>query len=420
MLELTPEQLEAVTAALHPTRPVISISGPAGVGKSTVLAEVARQNTTAAVLAPTNKAALVLREKGITRASTIHSILYSPAEVHRYKKDAEDKVINQQDTAGNVHRDSNGQPIPEILRTDITFDLRQDEPGSLPNTAYIDESSMLSETVLSDLHATFKNVVLLGDKFQLPPVKSKDVFTVHPPTYELRTILRQALDNPILAYATQLRQEPNLTPTFDDYYLRGSTFNNKHLFETIVDKECQAICFSNRLRHIVNDKIRAVKALPAHQLKAGEQLVALDNVRVTIDQRNTLKFYNGEILTLAEDSPPGGECKFYTPVNLTFTNGKNHRIWPFWVPGFWQEYESVAWKNNIYRMRQQGTLYGTPLLADSAYALTAHKAQGSEWPNVAVFHQSASLDRAFGGLMHRRWLYTAITRAKNRCLLVEC
>lgn len=420
MVDLTPEQQEAVTAALHPTRPVISISGPAGVGKSTVLAEVARQSPTAAVLAPTNKAALVLREKGITRATTIHSLLYTPSEINRHRTDASGATVFQKDADGKEILDLSGKPIPEISTTDVAFDLRHDGDGALPSTAFVDESSMLSETTLADLHATFKNVVLLGDKFQLPPVKSKDVFTLHPPTYELRTILRQALDNPILAYANALRTEGLVAPALDEFHLKASRFNHPKLYESIIANECQAICFSNRLRHIVNSNIRSAKGLPPFQLKAGEALVSLDNVRITVDQRTQLKFYNGEILTLAEDSPDGRECKFYHPVPLTFTNGKTHRCWPFWTDGFWDEFESPRWTNTIYRMRQRGELYGMPLLADNAYALTAHKAQGSEWNNVVVFHQSRALEKAFGGLMHRRWLYTAITRAKNRCLLVDC
>lgn len=419
-MELTAEQQEAVTAALNPTRPVISISGPAGAGKSTVLAEVSKQHPTAAILAPTNKAALVLREKGIARATTIHSLLYTPTEINKFRKTIDDEVVYQKDKDGNNLVDLNNQPIPEIHSQDVSFDLRQDEENAFPNTAFVDESSMLSETVLSDLHATFKNVVLIGDKFQLPPVKSKDIFSIHPPTYELKTILRQALDNPVLAYATQIRTTTDLTPVTDSHHLKTAPFSHSKLYESIVLNDCQAICFSNRLRHIINFNIRAVKQLPPYQLKAGETLVALDNIRLTVDGRPTLKFYNGEILTLAEDSQPGKDCQLYNPVPLKFSNGKTHRVWPFWMLNFWEEMESPRWTNTIYRMRQQGQLYGQPLLSDHACCLTAHKAQGSEWPNVAVFHQHAALSRSFSPVMHRRWLYTSVTRAKSRCLLVEC
>ncbi|WP_457628453.1 AAA family ATPase [Persephonella sp.] len=47
-----------------------------------------------------------------------------------------------------------------------------------------------------------------------------------------------------------------------------------------------------------------------------------------------------------------------------------------------------------------------------AYAMTVHKAQGSEWDNVAVVFDTASYP-----LLSRYWLYTALTRARNRCFL---
>ena len=47
-----------------------------------------------------------------------------------------------------------------------------------------------------------------------------------------------------------------------------------------------------------------------------------------------------------------------------------------------------------------------------AYAMTVHKAQGSEWENVAVVFDTASYP-----LLSRYWLYTALTRAKDKCFL---
>ena len=51
---------------------------------------------------------------------------------------------------------------------------------------------------------------------------------------------------------------------------------------------------------------------------------------------------------------------------------------------------------------------------DYGYVLTAHKAQGSEWPAVAVVNESFVF-----GEMARRWLYTAITRASERLTIVK-
>jgi exodeoxyribonuclease V alpha subunit len=48
-----------------------------------------------------------------------------------------------------------------------------------------------------------------------------------------------------------------------------------------------------------------------------------------------------------------------------------------------------------------------------AYAITAHKSQGSEWMHTAV-----AFDDSAGPLLSREWLYTAVTRAKDSLLLV--
>ena len=50
-----------------------------------------------------------------------------------------------------------------------------------------------------------------------------------------------------------------------------------------------------------------------------------------------------------------------------------------------------------------------------AYAITCHKAQGSEWDKVLVHEEGFP----FSEEEHRRWLYTAVTRAKNKLVLVK-
>ena len=49
-----------------------------------------------------------------------------------------------------------------------------------------------------------------------------------------------------------------------------------------------------------------------------------------------------------------------------------------------------------------------------AYAITCHKAQGSEFDYVIVFDESWAF-----GEERRRWLYTAVTRAKEKLIIVR-
>jgi superfamily I DNA/RNA helicase len=53
---------------------------------------------------------------------------------------------------------------------------------------------------------------------------------------------------------------------------------------------------------------------------------------------------------------------------------------------------------------------------DFGYAITVHKAQGSQWPNVMVFDESEVFEQDA-----KRWLYTALTRASNTVtVLTRC
>uniref|UniRef100_UPI0035D076B3 ATP-binding domain-containing protein n=1 Tax=Bartonella sp. MU70NMGDW TaxID=3243561 RepID=UPI0035D076B3 len=51
---------------------------------------------------------------------------------------------------------------------------------------------------------------------------------------------------------------------------------------------------------------------------------------------------------------------------------------------------------------------------DYGYALTVHKAQGSQWNNVVLFDESFAFRE-----MYARWLYTGITRAAERLMIVR-
>ena len=50
-----------------------------------------------------------------------------------------------------------------------------------------------------------------------------------------------------------------------------------------------------------------------------------------------------------------------------------------------------------------------------AYAITTHKAQGSEWDKVLVVEERFPFDKE----EHIKWLYTAITRAKERLVIIR-
>ena len=186
---------------------------------------------TLAILAPTNKAASVIRQQGVA-ATTIHRILYSPIYDPEYEKIADwlngkqDKPIIDGLTDDALKRAESffktNKSIPGALAVAglrgsdfITGWKRREEPLDI---GFVDESSMLDEKQLSDLRDIFSTLILFGDPAQLAPVGNlgKMVFDDIDDTrkIELHRIHRQEFDNPILDLAHTLA-DPDIT--FNDF-----------------------------------------------------------------------------------------------------------------------------------------------------------------------------------------------------------
>ena len=157
---------------------VFRVFGYAGVGKTTLarhIAEGARGET--AFAAFTGKAALVMRSKGCAGATTIHALIYRASE------------------------GAEGAP---------NFTLNADGPASKAGLIVIDECSMVDAELARDLLSFGKPILVLGDPFQLPPVKGGGFFTEGAPDVMLTHIHRQAQDNPIIRLSEIVRSGGDL------------------------------------------------------------------------------------------------------------------------------------------------------------------------------------------------------------------
>jgi len=175
--EWTREQAEAIDRVGRWLKdgdpPVFRLFGYAGVGKTTLarhVAEAAAGET--AFAAFTGKAAMVMRAHGCWDATTIHALIYRASE------------------------GADGAP---------TFTLNEDGPASRASLIVIDECSMVDAELARDLLSFGKPILVLGDPFQLPPVKGGGYFTEHAPDVMLTQIHRQAEDNPIIRLSQIVR-----------------------------------------------------------------------------------------------------------------------------------------------------------------------------------------------------------------------
>lgn len=334
----------------QPRKQCLTLGGFAGTGKTTLVSALLEAKVAhIGVVAPTGKAAEVLRRKGVACAETIHSFLY------------------------------NFQG--EDLETGELQFLRKEETAR-PQLLICDESSMVPLPIYQDLLATGLRILWVGDHGQLEPV-GEDAGLMRNPEIRLETIHRQAANSPILAYAHHVRMggEP--------YAAAGDALNiaaiegidrgyADPLWLCAFD---QILTAFNRTRVFLNMQIRAAAGYGAQRLVEGEKVIVLQNKR-------DKGLFNGSIVTVERihrDRPDAWE------VTLRTDDGRTPHV--------------ELWKGHFHKEKR---VVGTPknvVIADYGYAITCHKSQGSEWDRILVIEEPSD------HWSMARWRYTAATRA---------
>lgn len=359
------EAIEAVEAWLKTPkaeRPqVFRLFGYAGTGKTTIARHLAEQQSGSVCYAAfTGKAALMMRRNGCVGASTIHSLIYTAVE----KKDGS-----------------------------VEFEWDADSAASTASLIVIDECSMVDEELGDDLLKYGVPILVLGDPAQLPPVKSAGFFTEAEPDIMLTEIHRQAEGNPIIQLATKVRLGE---PIEHGEYGDTRVIQRGILTLDEVAEADQVIVGKNVTRHAYNARIRKHLGRSSPMPEEGDKLVCLRNDK-------SVGIFNGGIF---EVNKVGIRRAQKGKISLKIVSEDFPDRAPFAVQVlrefFFGGIEDLHWKD--LKHSQQ---------FDFGYALTCHKAQGSQWPHVIVYDESGIFrDDA------RRWLYTAITRAQEKLTLV--
>ena len=161
--------------------PVFKLGGYAGSGKTTLAAHLAKSGMfgKTAMLAPTNKAAEVLRRKGIS-ATTCHSFLYGRAMGGGAEKASAvvkelDRVIAD-DGADSLKAAELRKKLAKLAEDNGMLFVPKGSSDLDPETLIIDEASMLGEDLMEHLRERGKRILLVGDPGQLPPVKREAAF----------------------------------------------------------------------------------------------------------------------------------------------------------------------------------------------------------------------------------------------------
>lgn len=398
---------------------VFRLFGYAGTGKTTLAKHLAESAGRVGFATFTGKAAHVLRSKGCLGAQTIHSLIYQPRERGTFRLDDLKKqleALQESLMEEAAERRAEGQDVPAnfISSNDNVRDLQRQiieesksnrkplfelkaETSALRemDLLVVDECSMVGDEMAHDLLSFGVKILVLGDPMQLPPISGSGFFVNAKPDVLLTEIHRQAEGNPIIALATRIRNGHALT--IGKY---GQT-EIIHRSEAAGRREelylghDQILVGTNKMRRGINDECRKLLGRPQTPFPViGDKLVCLRN-------NGNLGLLNGSLwkvreahqpvmnrIALGIDPADGVGMPLTCAAHEQYFTGRDEEI------PFYERKEAEAF--------------------DFGYALTTHKAQGSQWGSVLVLDESGVFKENAD-----RWLYTAVTRAADRVTVVK-
>lgn len=372
------------------------ISGMAGTGKTSCLMTIAQSlpgidmYKDIGFVSYTGKASRVMAQKGLPNVSTIHKLIY------KFWKDK----------YGVSHK-SKVESIPYKV-------------------IFIDEISMVDFNLLQDLASFGTHIICCGDHAQLPPVNGRDNLLLTKPHAMLDEIVRQEADSGIIKLSHLVKDG------YDDYVKNFKSDN-----AIVLPKESlntgmllwadTILCAKNNTRNSINSQVRKLKGYDG-DLKDGEKVICLNNywdyesdtgvflmngttgIAKNIKHfTNNIPYYVTRRIPIKKTSIPTYNFNFVTDTLDTFTDiNADKGLFLNNCNTLSQDDEYILSINKKYKKY-------IPMYFDYGYCLTVHKAQGSEWDNVLVIEE----DFPFGKKEHRQWLYTALTRAKKKVVLLR-
>jgi exodeoxyribonuclease-5 len=373
-MELTRKQEEGLKIAMDRYKQkeaYTCIAGFAGTGKSTlvkfIIEELDVPNSKIAFCAYTGKAASVLAKKGNPGATTAHRLLYHTEEL-------EDGTY--------IH----------TPRTSPEKDLK---------LIVVDEVSMLEKEQWEILMRWKIPVICLGDPAQLPPIH-EDNGVLDTPHVFLDEVMRQAQDNEIIRLSMDVREGRYLTPRKGkDVWI----VSDEDVTDRLLTTADIVLCGKNATRRDLNRRMRQAIWGDKYtdEPQNGDKCICLKNywnegdlTNGTIGILQYIRTYNTKLYK------PKMVADFVSESDGYFENlHMDHQLFQTGLPTVNKD----TWKKYPKHER--------PMEFDYANCITVHKSQGSEYDRVVVYNEYLG-DRDYW----RRWAYTAITRSKDKLVIV--
>lgn len=429
----------------YPASKIFILKGYAGTGKTTIMSALIKSlslfGLKTILLAPTGRAAKVLSSYSGKSAFTIHKHIYY------------------------THRDN----------TDYNFSLRENKHK---DTIFIvDEASMIGvndsntfggNNLLDDFIKYLQRgerckVIFIGDTAQLPPVNENispaldeeyiyNHYGISAYTYLLTQVVRQALDSNILRNASNIRyriHKENYSLPLLKYYnsedfkaISGNDFEEylRSAYDSYGTDEVICICRSNKVANNINNFIRYRILDKETQIDSGDNLMAVKNNYYWLDNYSKEGFIaNGDILKIKRIL--SYEEKYdhhFANIIATFNDYDDREDIELTIlldslsidkasldlnkegglyNKIFESYYSELGNKQQAKKQTLSDKYFNAVQVKFANCLTCHKAQGGGWKVVFIFQgyfTEQMLDKEYF-----RWIYTAITRAKEKLYLVN-
>lgn len=421
------------------------LKGYAGTGKTTVISELV--NNLASIqkkyvlLAPTGRAAKVIANYSNKPAFTIHKKIYYP----------------KKGRSGSV-----GFTLKENKHTNTVFIIDESSMISdvVTDSKLYENGSLLDDLISYVYSGTNCKMILIGDTAQLPPVQldispalnsdtlsmnyNKEVFSI-----ELDEVMRQAEKSGILYNATELREllkDSFITDFkfklrgFNDIVRLSDGFDIQDAIESAYrNYSIEDTCFivrSNKRANQYNQQIRTKILDKESELSVGDFLMVVKNNYFWLKDSDEAGFIaNGDIVEVLEifafkelygfnfakvkirmvDYPDQKPFETIVLLNTitsespSLTYDESNRLYQEVM----KDYEGETQYKKFQKVKENE--YFNALQVKFSYAITCHKSQGGQW-NTVFIEQPYLPDGI--SVEYVRWLYTAITRAKDKLYLI--
>lgn len=392
IITLTDKQNSAKNKCLnwYKTRykPTFTIAGVAGSGKSTIIRVIieelglGRENV--AYCAYTGMASNVLIRKG-NPATTIHKLIYDPVEIEDEK----------------------------TKKKKIVFKLKEQLDENI-RLIVVDEVSMVSQKMLDELISFNIPILATGDPKQLPPIANDMNKLLASPDVFLDEPLRQALDNPIIYIANQLRQ--GIVPQYGSYGGRVNIYKSDRFPVEALTEADQILAGKNRTVENLNKFYRA-NVLGKNTLlpTEGEKIICLkNNWDLRIQEKGIENYLVNGLIGTVSNMKIQPKAKLFTCdlKPIYFEKEQFKKIYGdsliFSDPNCKDKYyveENYPYESLMRRPLEVGQVKINQFTY--AYCITVYKSQGSEADKVLYY------DEVLNKRLYFEHFYTAVTRAKE-------